>query len=91
MEDIEKYKRAKERLEELKGFYIHGIIYILVNLAMAIFNIISTPDYYWFFFPLIGWGIGLVIHALSVYANGKLFGANWEEKKIRQLMDKDKL
>ena len=90
MEDIEKYKRAKERLEELKGLYIHAIIYVLVNTAVIIFNLISTPDNYWFIWPLIGWGTGLTIHAFGVYSKGRIFGSNWEEKKIKQIMEKDK-
>ncbi len=90
MEDIEKYKRAKERLEELKGLYIHAIIYVIVNLGMVIINLISSPEKYWFYYPLVGWGVGLCTHALSVYSKGRIFGAKWEEKKIREMMDKDK-
>jgi len=90
MEDLEKYKKAKQRLEELKGLYIHAIIYVIINLGMIIMNLVSTPEQYWFYWPLIGWGIGLTIHALGVYSKGKIFGANWEDRKIRQMMEKDK-
>jgi len=91
MEDIEKYKKAKQRIEELKGLYVHAIIYIVVNIVMVIMNLVTSPDHYWFYWPLLGWGIGLAIHAFSVYAKGKIFGAEWEERKIRQMMEKDKL
>jgi hypothetical protein len=36
-----------------------------------------------------GWGIGLIIHALFVFVFGPRFGADWEERKIRELMEKD--
>lgn len=91
MEDIEKYKRAKERVVELKGFYLHLIVYGLVNLSMFIYNLVVSPDYYWFVWPMVGWGIGLSIHALSVFLRGKIFGKGWEDKKIQELMNKDNI
>jgi 2TM domain len=36
------------------------------------------------------WGIGLVVHGLSVFGSNLFFGRGWEEKKIQELMDKDK-
>jgi len=36
------------------------------------------------------WGIGLVAHGLSVFGHDIFFGSNWEEKKIKELMDKEK-
>jgi hypothetical protein len=35
---------------------------------------------------MLGWGIGILSHALQVFGIGK----NWEEKKIKELMEKDK-
>jgi hypothetical protein len=89
MEDIEKYRKAKERVAELKMFYVHLIIYGVVNLIMAFYNLIYNPGYYWFFWPLIGWGIGICTHALSVFLRGRMFGKSWEEKKIREIMEKE--
>jgi hypothetical protein len=44
----------------------------------------------WFVFPAIGWGIGLVAHGLRAYGYNPLFGKNWEERKIKEFMDKDR-
>lgn len=89
MEDIEKYRKAKDRVAELKGFYVHLIIYLLVNVIMVFYNLLANPGYYWFVWPLIGWGIGLSVHALGVFLKGRLFGRSWEEKKIREIMEKE--
>ena len=82
-----KYQRAKKRVEELKGFYIHLFVYILVNLFLFLFNIITSPDSLWFYWPLLGWSFGLVVHAFDVFASGRLFGAAWEERKIAEIME----
>ena len=39
---------------------------------------------------LLFWGIGLLAHGLSVFLPGMILGNNWEERKIKELMEKDK-
>ena len=84
-----KHQRAKKRVEALRGFYVHFSVYVLVNLFLFLLNIITSPAYLWFFLPLLGWGIGVIAHALSVFGSGRLFGAGWEEKKIREIVEKE--
>ncbi|MDR2967338.1 MAG: 2TM domain-containing protein [Methanobacteriaceae archaeon] len=86
--DDEKYKRAKKRLKEIKGFYIHLFVYIVINIFLFIINTVSTPGAWWFLFPLLFWGIGLLFHFLRVFVfENKIFGKEWEEKKIKEYMD----
>jgi hypothetical protein len=84
-----KYQQAKERVEALKGLYIHLTVYVVVNLILFSINMIVSPDGLWFIWPLMGWGIGLAFHALGVLTFGRAFGAAWEERKIRELMEKE--
>ncbi|MBY9006174.1 MAG: 2TM domain-containing protein [Candidatus Lokiarchaeota archaeon] len=50
----------------------HAITYIMVNILLTILNYVTNASYYWFVFPLLGWLIGLSIHAIAYYcyANG---------------------
>jgi hypothetical protein len=89
MEDQEKYEAARKRVEDIKGFYVHVLIYLAVNLLLFIINITSSPGGYWFYWPLLGWGIGVLIHGLSVFVFEGLFGKQWEEKKIKAILEKD--
>lgn len=86
--DDERYRRAKARVEELKGLYAHIGVYLTVNLGIFLINWL-TSDTWWFFWPLIGWGIGLAIHAFVVMLSGRFFGRDWEERKIREEMERD--
>lgn len=90
MTEDDRYKRAKERVEEIRGFYVHLFVYIIVNFGLFMINIITAPGAFWFYWPLIGWGIGLFIHGFSVFGTQSLFGRDWEEKKIKEIMEKDK-
>ena len=82
-----KYQKAKERVEEIKGFYVHLIVYILVNLLLFTINMITSPDNLWFIWPLMGWGIAIPLHAVRVFAG--TLGSDWEEKKIAELISKE--
>jgi len=83
-----KYERAKEHLEKLKGFYIHFSIYLIMAPVFIYLNFIST-SFPWAFFPIIGWGFGVAGHAMEVFDYNPFLGRNWEEKKIREFMEKD--
>jgi hypothetical protein len=85
----ESYMMAKRRVKELRDFYTHAIIYIGVNIILLVINLIQTPDSLWFYWVMIGWGVGLGLHGLSVLLHGKLLGQEWEERKIRKYMEKD--
>ena len=88
MDEQARYHEAKKRVEEIKGFYFHLVAYILVNAVLIVINLLTSPEYLWFIWPIIGWGIGLVIHAFSVFSN--LWGKSWEERKIKEIMEKGK-
>ena len=74
---LEDYKRAYREIEKedvRRGFITHLVIYILVNVMLIAINLIYVPQVLWFFYPLIGWGIGVAMHYL--------FGVQWLEKTL---------
>ena len=82
-----RYQSAKKRVEALRRFYVHLTAYVLVNLLLCTINLLTSPDSLWFYWPLLGWGIAVALHALLVFGAGRRFGADWEEKKIEELME----
>ena len=84
----ERYEYAKKKVAELKGFYIHAITYIVVNIGLFFINVVATPGDWWFYWATIGWGIGLAAHAITVFTHYGAFGKDWEEKKIKKEMEK---
>jgi len=88
MNEEEKYRRAKARVEELKGFYIHLFMYILINCGLLAINLFLSRNHWWFYWPLLGWGIGIAAHGLAVFGLGGFLGKDWEERQIKKIMDK---
>ncbi len=82
------YEKARRRVEEIKGFYVHLIVYILVNLGLYLLNRYTSPGHWWFYYPLGGWGIGLLMHFVSIFGIPGLFDKDWEDRKVEQLVKK---
>ncbi|WP_312075010.1 2TM domain-containing protein [Chryseobacterium sp.] len=78
------YERAHKRVKELKSFYSNLISYLIVNTFLIILNLITSPKHIWFYWSLLGWGIGVLAHGMSVFAIGK----SWEDRKIKEIMEK---
>ncbi len=89
MAEDERYRRAKRRVEALKGFYIHGAVYVLVNAVLVVINLTTSTDYLWFVWPLLGWGAGLAGHAVGIFGIPGVFGRDWEERKIQEYMEQE--
>lgn len=89
MEDNE-YKRARKRVEDLKGFYIHISVFTIVNLTLFLINLLSTPGTWWFYWITVFWGIGIIWHAFRVFIGDRFLGKEWEEKKIKEYMEREK-
>jgi len=101
MEEQEtKYTRAKKRVHDLKGFYTHLSIYLLINCLLQLFyagvfdtGTISKHFPYWVRFTTpFFWGLSLAGHAIWVFY-GKFFNnifKGWEERKINEILERQK-
>jgi hypothetical protein len=85
----DKYIRAKKRVDNIKGFYSNLLSYCLIIPFLIFINLMTAPDHLWFWWPMLGWGIGIAFHGFGVFGNNLLFGKGWEDRKIKELMDED--
>jgi len=91
----QKYIKAKKKVKAIKGFYVHLTVYLLVNAFLIVSSSFSNDefDYLWdwqTYNTAIFWGIGILFHAFKVFGMGILLGNDWEDRKIKEFMDKDK-
>ncbi|MDQ1856786.1 MULTISPECIES: 2TM domain-containing protein [unclassified Chryseobacterium] len=85
-DDSAAYKRAQKRVKEIKSFYMNLISYCTVSAFLIFINLFTSSRNHWFWFPVLGWGIGVASHAFQVFGVGE----SWQEKKIREIMNKQK-
>ncbi|MEL6918771.1 MAG: 2TM domain-containing protein [Bacteroidota bacterium] len=91
MEQLEnnKYVRAKEKVEAIKGFYKNLTSYGIVIPILAFLNYL-TISFPWVIFPAVGWGFGLFMHGMETYDYRLILGKGWEERKIKEYMNDDR-
>lgn len=96
----ERYLRAEKRVKKIKGFYWHLFWYLIVNIIWILILINSNEwensiQYgfwgigYGFFANTLFWGIGIVFHWFLVFGKKLTFSKDWEERKIKEFMEKD--
>lgn len=56
---------ARRRAGAKMGWYIHATVYVLVNLFLVLLATSRGQD--WAMYPLLGWGLGLLIHGAVVF------------------------
>lgn len=87
MDESERYARAKRKVGLLRGLYIHATAYVLVNIFLIIVNLLTTPNLIWFYWSILGWGVGLAAHAASIFVGVRFLGEDWEKRKIREVLE----
>jgi hypothetical protein len=53
--------------KDVQGFVVHLFIYMAVNTLLIAINLSATSESLWFYWPLLGWGIAIAVHALFTY------------------------
>ena len=85
----ERYNKAKKRVEEITGFYGNLTAYVVINIGLLVLNLVTSPKHFWFYWPLLWWGIGVIFHGLKVFNYMPFFSKDWEEKKINEFMEEE--
>ncbi|QNJ98458.1 2TM domain-containing protein [Constantimarinum furrinae] len=96
-EEESKYQRAKKKVKEIKGFYSHLTVYVVINVLLICMHLgvfhkgileLNIPSWSMFTTPFF-WGIGLTAHGLHVFQDRFRFLRQWEERKIQQILKKE--
>jgi 2TM domain len=77
-------ERAAKRVKELRDFYVHLAIYLVVNTGLVIIDLVQGDGLQWAQWVILGWGIGLVAHAVSVFVFESRSASRWEARKLAE-------
>ncbi len=77
-------KKAIEYVEGIKAFYHNLFSFVIIISCLTVLNLIFTPNYLWVLGCIIGWGIGLIFHAVQAFELFSLFSPKWEKAQIEK-------
>lgn len=83
MDDSERREAALERIKAKRDFRKHVAVYVIVNTMLVVIWALTSPGYFWPIWPMLGWGVGLVLHGWTVFYERPI-----SEEDIRREMDK---
>lgn len=73
---------ARRRAGAKLGWYMHAVVYVLVNLLVFSMSKYAFGTRSWSLAPLLGWGLGLVLHGVSVFVLGT--GSGLRERMVQK-------
>lgn len=79
-----RFLRARSRMRELRDFYITVVGYCLLMPFLMYLNLHFTPEYHWFWVPVVGGIISIMIYGFLYL----FLGPKWEDRKIREILNK---
>lgn len=83
------YDKAKKKAREIRSFYYNLMCYCIVIPTLIFINLYFTPEHIWFYWSMLGWGIGLFFHGMGAFGWSPFLGKDWEEKKLKQFMEEE--
>lgn len=95
----EHYITAKKRVKDIKAFFVHLLVYVIVNIgistAKVIFNIKRGETFEEAFFDFstfalwMAWGIGIAFHGFAVLSESTISFKRWKNKKLKQYVEEE--
>ena len=73
---------ARKRAGAKLGWYVHACVYVLVNLVIFAMSRYAFGERPWSVIPLLGWGLGLGLHGISVFMLGS--GSGLRERMVQR-------
>ncbi|MES2486741.1 MAG: 2TM domain-containing protein [Bacteroidota bacterium] len=83
------YKKAKDKIKEIKGFYYNIACYSVTIPILIYINLKYVPEFHWFWFSIVGWGTGVIIQGMFAFGWVPFLGKDWESRKLKEFMEKD--
>lgn len=77
-------QQAFYQVKKIRGFYNHVLRYALIISLLVVVNALTSTRYWWVFWPMVGWGIGLAAHGTAAFGLITVFGPEWEKRQVEK-------
>jgi len=84
----ESLEEARRYVRRKRIFYTVLGIWIALSLMWFLIDLADDSSSWWFYWPMLGTGIGVAITAIVLLGVGGLLGVDWERKEIEKFLDR---
>lgn len=85
MDERKRTAKAAEKVEAIFAFYVHATVFALVNAGLLGINLVFGSEELWAPWVILGWGLGVLLHAALVFGHMPAFITRWQLRKIREV------
>ena len=85
----EREKEAFDHVRRLRHFYLHLMRFAVIVALLLAINLLVTPRHLWSLWVIGGWGIGILMHAFSVWRKDWLLGPDWERRQVEKRLGRE--
>ncbi len=88
--DKKKYQDARKRVKAKKEFYEHLSTYLVMAAFFFFLNFITAPGSWWFYWPMLGWGIAVLFHYIGVFGVPGIghLDDDWEKRALKKELER---
>lgn len=88
--DADALRRARKEVKRLRDFYTLCGVAVLVIALTAVINLVTAPDRLWFAWVAFGFAVAIGFSALDLFARDRVLGPAWEERKLREILERQR-
>jgi hypothetical protein len=77
---------ARRFVRRKRIFYTILVVYGALSLLWFLIDVLAGSNDWWFYWPMLGVGIGVLFIGLIMFGIGGLFGPEWESREVEKFV-----
>lgn len=77
-------------VENLKGFHVSWIAYLIIVPCLYLLNINVTPGFLWVGIVAAVWAFAIAMRAVVMFGVFSVFSGEWEQRKFQERMNRSR-
>jgi hypothetical protein len=81
-------EEARRWVRKKRVFYAIVAIYLALSVFWFAIDMLTGTDDLWFYWPMLGTGLGVAVTGIIMFGIGGFFGADWEKRQVERYLER---
>jgi 2TM domain len=82
-------EEARRWVRRKRIFYTVVGIYLALSLMWFAIDLLDDSSGFWFYWPMLGTGLGVLVTGIVLGGVGGLFGRDWEQRQVEKYLGQE--